>query len=49
LTVNVKAPFPAVAVFGEIDDRLGVGAGTTAVKVNDPDVPPPGAELNTDT
>src|SRR5271154_4731780 len=33
LTVNVKAPLPAVAVFGEIDDRLGVGVGTTAVKV----------------
>jgi hypothetical protein len=48
-TVSVNAGSPAVAEAGEIPLTEGIGVGTNAVKVTEPDRPPPGAGLNTVT
>ena len=47
LRVSVVSELPALALVGFIDES--VGAGLFIVKVFPPDVPPPGAGLNTVT
>ena len=50
VTVRVKAGPPAVAELGEMVDRVGTGLfAAEMVKVNPPEVPPPGAGLKTVT
>lgn len=46
-TVNVKASLPATALEGE--SEVATGTGLSMVKVNVPEVPPPGAGVLTDT
>jgi len=48
-TVRVNAPVPAVAKAGESVLIVGTGFGALIVNVEAPDVPPPGAGLNTVT
>lgn len=49
-TVRVKAPEPALALFGEREVSAGTGLGATVtLNVTEFDVPPPGNGLNTVT
>jgi hypothetical protein len=49
VAVSVNAAPPAVALVGEIELSVGTGFVAVIVKVLAPDVPPPGAGLNTVT
>ena len=49
VTVRVKADSPTYPVAGVMDVIVGIGLGLPMLRLNEFDIPPPGAGLNTVT